>query len=647
VKKLILLNLIILCQFVIVTAGITDIRIAYICPNDNKDPMGIPQIPDAFLERAKKNNYTHILVGYFMINGDEMNGGANDWRNGIYNGGIFNDGGLFKLLNRDIAKIQSYGLDYIPSFGVGCTGAHWEEVIGTSIMDYYDAEQTSGAKNVVCIAPGKILQPDGFYRSFTHLCRVINEACEANSYNLQYIDLHYSEASQSGTHSQIWGTSKVGGVQSIDQKWILAAPAGTVRNVNDLVAASIEEKIDVLHNTVGNHLASTKVIIYGDMFSNEFQSAIGINLQTLSFITEQSNNSVLKNNVVFAPWWYSRNKYNRLDFNTEREFKQFTDAGFDIIPGRTICNGDNNHGEITLECIPELVESIRTSKNLQTHIIGYISFHWDNFPDFSLQGGYDNDPCWNTMEYLAYGNQVARPDTKFSRIPRGTIKGTNINPLLCSQTEITQGDYYSITGKFPFSNYASGNLNFPAENITFYDAIIYCNERSLREGLKPVYTFVTPQANDYNGENCTNLINLTADTSKNGYRLPSPAEWEYAYMAGTPMSSTYYWGSILYTDSNCWNSNNSNDSTHPVGQLSANAWKIYDVAGNVEEMTCMYGNPLMPGYAGGCFINSGESRLGHNSNYTSSTISPARWLGFRVVRKALPDLTPIINLLLD
>lgn len=123
--------------------------------------------------------------------------------------------------------------------------------------------------------------------------------------------------------------------------------------------------------------------------------------------------------------------------------------------------------------------------------------------------------------------------------------------------------------------------NLPVEQVSWYDAIEYCNKLSEREGLSPAYTINKGQR-DPNNKNGNDRVKWLViwNRNANGYRLPTEAEWEYACRAGT--TTAYNTGASI-SDATGWYSENSGNKTHPVGQKSANAWGLYDMHGNVTE----------------------------------------------------------------
>ncbi len=106
----------------------------------------------------------------------------------------------------------------------------------------------------------------------------------------------------------------------------------------------------------------------------------------------------------------------------------------------------------------------------------------------------------------------------------------------------------------------------PLEQVNWTDAALYCNDRSMAEGLEPCYDEQTWECN----------------FDANGYRLPTEAEWEYACRAGT--STQYSFGNDSRMLRDCaWFAENSSQTTHPVAQKKPNPWGLFDMHGNVAE----------------------------------------------------------------
>jgi formylglycine-generating enzyme required for sulfatase activity len=139
--------------------------------------------------------------------------------------------------------------------------------------------------------------------------------------------------------------------------------------------------------------------------------------------------------------------------------------------------------------------------------------------------------------------------------------------------EVTQEEYEAVMGVNP--SHAKG-AKLPVEMVSWDDAIEYCNRRSEKEKLSPVYT--------RNGDM------VIWNTKANGYRLPTEAEWEYACRAGTtgPFSTG---GNITTHEANYNGRRAYNDNargmdrqtTMPAGSFPPNPWGLYDMHGNVCE----------------------------------------------------------------
>ena len=147
--------------------------------------------------------------------------------------------------------------------------------------------------------------------------------------------------------------------------------------------------------------------------------------------------------------------------------------------------------------------------------------------------------------------------------------------------EITQKEYIALATRMPEIGPGIGGLgdSLPVYNVTWYDAVLYCNQRSRNEGYDTVYSY----AGICQDASCAWVLeNLEIHYDRFGYRLPTEAEWEYACRAGT--KSDFYWGDAADSAvSAAWYYVNSGGRSQPVGRLLPNAYGLYDMAGNVAE----------------------------------------------------------------
>ena len=244
---------------------------------------------------------------------------------------------------------------------------------------------------------------------------------------------------------------------------------------------------------------------------------------------------------------------------------------------------------------------------------------------------------------------MGSPETERMRQTDEVQHEVTVSSFYADPYEVRQKDYERITGVNP-SHFKGPDL--PVENVTWYDAVAYCNALSEEAGLKPVYSV--------DGET------VTWDRSASGYRLLTEAEWEYAARAGT--QTIFYNGNQVHSDQYNFEASypylieenyvHHRDSTVVtsryrgrtinVDELAPNAFGLYNMLDNVSEWCFDYygdydlENTVDPAGAisGHLRINRGGSYIDFGKHlrcaYRSATnpIDPDQNMGFRICRNA-------------
>ena len=212
----------------------------------------------------------------------------------------------------------------------------------------------------------------------------------------------------------------------------------------------------------------------------------------------------------------------------------------------------------------------------------------------------------------------------FAEIPSGVIElrddrikkqwTEQLDSFLIARFPVTQDFYQTIMNDNPS---AFKGINLPVENVSWIEAVQFCNALSSLKKLETCYFIKSDDE-------------VIFDKTKNGFRHPTEAEWEFSCKAG---SNAVRYGVL---DEIAWYKDNSGGRPREPGLKKPNKWGIYDMLGNVWEWCAdVYDETVYGSYRimrGGGWYDGDRSVMATNRRRSHPKSFRIDDLGFRIAR---------------